>query len=84
MLVLFFKTSPPVDPTEFVLSFCQNAASHPERKQAFAVRRITPVTLIAKATEKGLDELAETVLRPHFHGEGVKPKKVGCPLLPLP
>ena len=36
------------------------------------------MTLMGKATEKGLDEVARVVLGPHFHaqGEGDEPKKV--------
>jgi hypothetical protein len=34
------------------------------------------MTLIGKATEKGLDEVAQKVLAPHFHGENTTTKKV--------
>lgn len=30
------------------------------------INRLTPVTIIGKATEKGLEELGKTVLSPHF------------------
>ena len=75
--VLFFKTAPPVDPTSFVLSFCKDVASNPEHKRAHAVKRLTPMTLIGKATENGIDELAEKVLAPHFHVDGTEGRKVG-------
>jgi hypothetical protein len=74
--VLFFKSVPPVDPSSFVLSFVKDLSEHPTRKRAHAVKRLTPITLIGKATEKGIDELAEKVLAPHFHGEAVEEKKV--------
>ena len=34
------------------------------------------MTLIGKATEKGLDEVAKSVLAPHFHGSDRVGKKV--------
>jgi len=86
--VLFFKTSEPVVPVDFVLSFCRNAASHPERKLPGIVRRLTPITLVGKATEKGLVDLATQVLAPHFHGDapsGRKVSTISCePHLPFP
>jgi tRNA acetyltransferase TAN1 len=35
------------------------------------------MTLIGKATTKGLDELAKSVLAPHFHGSDQVGKRVG-------
>jgi hypothetical protein len=77
-IVLFFKTAPLIDPSTFVLSFCKDFADNPGRKQAHAVQRLTPMTLIGKATTKEIDKLAETVLTPHFHVEGQESKKVSC------
>jgi hypothetical protein len=34
------------------------------------------MTLVAKATEASIDELATTVLAPHFHVDGLKERKV--------
>lgn len=68
---------PPIDPVSFVLSFCKDVASNPGRKRAHAVKRLTPMTLIGKATENGIDELAKKVLDPHFNLEGVDGRKVG-------
>lgn len=39
------------------------------------MKRLTPITLVGKATESGLEEVAQQVLRTHFH-EGAKGKKV--------
>jgi tRNA acetyltransferase TAN1 len=75
-IVLFFKTAASVDPTSFVLSFCEDIAANPGRKRAHAVKRLTPMTLMGKATESGIDDLAKTVLAPHFHNEGVERQKV--------
>lgn len=37
------------------------------------------MTMMGKATEKGLEEVTKAVLGPHFHAEGVAPKKVRHP-----
>ena len=37
------------------------------------------MTTMGKATEKGLEEVSKAVLAPHFHAEGVAPKKVRRP-----
>ena len=41
------------------------------------------MTLMGKATEKSLEEVSRAVLAPHFHVEGMPPKKV-CPPLSAP
>lgn len=64
--VLFFKVQPPIDPVEFVHRICLEIASKPETRLTRYVNRITPMALIGKATEKGLAEVASTVLREHF------------------
>ncbi|KAI9777708.1 MAG: hypothetical protein M1839_008627 [Geoglossum umbratile] len=72
--VLFFKTRAPVEPVGFVHRICTNASSS-GGKQSRWVKRLTPMTLIGKATEKGLDEVAKSVLAPHFHGSDRVGKK---------
>ncbi|KAI9773328.1 MAG: hypothetical protein M1840_007543 [Geoglossum simile] len=72
--VLFFKTRPPIEPVGFVHRICTNAFSF-GGKQGRWVKRLTPMTLIGKATEKGLDEVAKSVLPPHFHGSDRMGKK---------
>lgn len=64
--VLFFKVQPPIDPVEFVHRICLEIASKPETRLTRYVNRITPMAMIGKATEKGLAEVANTVLREHF------------------
>lgn len=91
--VLFFKVQPPIDPVDFVHRICVEIASKPETRLTRYVNRITPMTLIGKATEKGLAEVASTVLRDHFQlktedtpkdateeksEEESKPKEVAC------
>ncbi|KAI9834214.1 MAG: hypothetical protein M1819_003052 [Sarea resinae] len=71
--VVFFKTSKPVEPMSFVHAICQDAFSASRRKRGRWVKRLTPMTLMGRATEKGLEEVAEAVLAPHFHqGEARK------------
>jgi tRNA acetyltransferase TAN1 len=76
-LVLFFKTSPPVQPVDFVTSFCEAAAKPGQRRQTRSVRRLTPISLIGKATsDQGIEDVAKIVLAPHFHTEGQETRKV--------
>ncbi len=64
--VLFFKTAPPIIPVVFVQKICEDARSHPSKKRLRFVNRLTPMTMIAKATEKGLEDVGKIVLREHF------------------
>jgi hypothetical protein len=77
---VFFKTAPPVDPVGLITSLCQRVATEHSRVPPF-VKRITPITKFAKASENGIAQLADDVLPPHF-GEGQESKKV-CGLFPL-
>ena len=74
--VLFFKTQEPIEPTSFVHRICQDAFDGAVPKSYRWVSRLTPVTRIGKATAKGLGEVAEAVLGPVFHADGVTSKKV--------
>lgn len=65
--VLFIKTRPPINPVHFVHRICQEVVSTPGIRKMRYVNRLTPMTLMGKATEKGLDEVAKTVLDEHFH-----------------
>lgn len=75
---MFFKTRSPIDPVEFVRRICEDAmAASAEQKAAGRfVKRLTPMTLMGKATENGLEEVAKQVLAPHFHGPENAGKKV--------
>lgn len=67
---MFFKTRAPVDPVALVHAICRDALQT-GRKKTRLVRRLTPVTKIGKANEKGIADLAKEVLAPHFHtGDG--------------
>jgi hypothetical protein len=76
-VVLFFKTREPLEPVSFVHRICSDALQKVKKRQSQFVRRLTPVTLVGKATETGLAEVARKVLAPHFHGEDAPPRKVG-------
>jgi len=64
--VLFFKTQAPIVPVDFVHRICEDAVARPEGRKHRFVNRLTPMTLLGKATENGIDELGKTVLREHF------------------
>ncbi|KAI9643435.1 hypothetical protein NHQ30_008054 [Ciborinia camelliae] len=72
--VLFFKTRPPIDPADLVHRMCKDAASGGVRKLRF-VNRLTPMSIIGKATEKGIEDVGQAVLGAHFRlaGEVTKP-----------
>lgn len=65
--VLFFKTRHPIDPIDFVYRICKEIVAKPGVRRMKYVNRLTPMTLMAKATEKGLEDLGRTVLRKHFN-----------------
>ena len=68
--VLFFKTIPPVVPVEFVHRICEDARNNPQKRQTRFVNRLTPMTRMGKATEKGLEEVGKVVIGEHFHLAG--------------
>ncbi|KAF2200943.1 hypothetical protein GQ43DRAFT_432039 [Delitschia confertaspora ATCC 74209] len=73
--LLFFKTRPPIEPVSFVHAICSDAANGVKPKGCRFVKRLTPITAIGKATEKGIDEVALEVVAPHFHGPDNTGKK---------
>lgn len=64
--VLFFKTKAPVEPVSFVHRVCTEVAKNPKRRQSRFVNRLTPMTLMGRASEKGLQEVGRAVLGEHF------------------
>ena len=66
--VLFFKTRPPVEPVPFVHTICKDAAEGARQRARF-VKRLSPMTMMGKATEEGLAKVASSVLGPVFHDE---------------
>ncbi|MCJ1411685.1 hypothetical protein MMC19_005777 [Ptychographa xylographoides] len=73
--VVFFKTLAPIEPVSFVHHICNNLLHGEGRQKSRWTRRLTPMTLMGKATEKGLEEVSKAVLAPHFHAVGVSTKK---------
>ncbi len=64
--VLFFKTRSPINPVEFVHRICKEVVLKPDVRRMRYVNRLTPVTIIGRATERGLEEVARNVLGAHF------------------
>ena len=77
LIVLFFKTRSPLEPVSFVHKICHDAAEATGKKNSRWIKRLSPMTMMGKATEKGLEEVSAVVLAPHFHLEGGEAKKVG-------
>lgn len=77
--VLFFRTRAPVEPVSFVHKICSDALEPANTKKHRWVRRLTPMTLMGKATEKGLETVSKAVLGPAFHDGESTPKKVFSP-----
>ncbi|KAF1929116.1 uncharacterized protein M421DRAFT_420339 [Didymella exigua CBS 183.55] len=73
--LVFFKTRAPVDPVSFVHKICLDTADGVQHKNCRFVKRLTPITGIEKANQKGLETIAEQVLAPHFHGQENAGKK---------
>ncbi|MCJ1432565.1 hypothetical protein MMC27_001922 [Xylographa pallens] len=73
--VLFFKTRAPVEPVSFVHGICSDVMTGVLRTRSRCVRRLSPMTLMGKATEKSVEEVSRAVLAPHFHADGTPPKK---------
>lgn len=63
---MFFKTRSPIEPVDFVRRIIQEVVEKPGIRRMRYINRLTPTTLIGKATEKGLDDLLQTVLPEHF------------------
>ncbi|RKF63635.1 tRNA acetyltransferase TAN1 [Erysiphe neolycopersici] len=65
--VLFFKVNPQIDPFDFVDRICKSIENNDdEEMKSRYTNRLTPVSLLSKATEKGLDELCGHLLSQHF------------------
>jgi tRNA acetyltransferase TAN1 len=74
--VIFFKTRPPIEPVSFVRTICEDIRKGTHKLHFHSVKRLTPMTLIGKASEHGLHDIAQRVLAPHFHQGGSSEKKV--------
>ena len=74
--VVFFRTVAPVEPVAFVKRICEDATLTPERKRTRFGKRLSPMTLMGRASAEGLEKVATEVLAPHFHLEPFQPRKV--------
>lgn len=70
--LFFVRTKQPVDPRKLVEAICDDAKQCTDRKQRRSrfINRLTPVALMGKATENGVEELAKKVLAEHFQLAG--------------
>ncbi|CAK4034219.1 related to dihydropteroate synthase [Lecanosticta acicola] len=73
--VIFFKTSAPVDPVSLVKTICEDAMSDSEKKRTRFAKRLSPMTLMGRASTEGLEKVAQEVLAPHFHQEPFQKRK---------
>ncbi|KAI0864688.1 hypothetical protein F4860DRAFT_463152 [Xylaria cubensis] len=66
--VLFVRTRAPVDPLVLLREICKDAAVAKDRSlwRSRFINKLTPITLTGKATEKGLEDVAQKVLAEHF------------------
>nr|POE64853.1 uncharacterized protein c25h2.10c [Quercus suber] len=65
--VVFFRTVSPVEPVSFVKRVCEDALREPHRKRTRFAKRLSPMTLMGRASAEGLEKVARQVLAPHFH-----------------
>ncbi|KAL9528115.1 hypothetical protein SMMN14_08424 [Sphaerulina musiva] len=65
--VIFFKTTSPVEPVSLVKTICEDAMNNNTRKRTRFALRLTPMTLMGRASTEGLEQVALKVLAPHFH-----------------
>lgn len=76
VIVVFFKTRPPVEPVSFIHKICQDTADGVEHQRCRFVKRLTPLSVIGKVAGNGLRDVATEVIAPHFHRAEQSGKKV--------
>ncbi|KAM0348328.1 hypothetical protein ACHAPU_004296 [Fusarium lateritium] len=66
--VFFMKTVKPVEPLKFVTKVSQDAKDCPDpmQRKTKYINRLTPIFDTDKATDKGIERVARTVMGPHF------------------
>ncbi|KAH6649640.1 hypothetical protein F5144DRAFT_588304 [Chaetomium tenue] len=67
--LLYVKTQPPVDPVAFVRRICEDArrcGELPGLMRCRYVNRLTPISVMGKASENGLVEVAKEALKEWF------------------
>jgi len=81
--VVFFKTVAPVEPVSFVRAICEDAVSKSAIKRTRFAKRLSPMTMMGRASTEGLEKVAIEVLAPHFHREPFVARKVSPPNLQM-
>ncbi|KAF4453557.1 hypothetical protein F53441_3803 [Fusarium austroafricanum] len=66
--VFFMKTIKPVEPLKFVTKACQDAKDCPDpmQRKTKYINRLTPIFDTDKATDRGIERVARSVMEPHF------------------
>ncbi|RGP63295.1 dihydropteroate synthase [Fusarium longipes] len=66
--VFFMKTVKPIEPLQLVTKICQDAKDCPDpmQRKTKYINRLTPVLDTDKATDKGIERVARSVMGPHF------------------
>ncbi|MCJ1337118.1 hypothetical protein MMC09_002397 [Bachmanniomyces sp. S44760] len=59
----------------FSYKICTDAMAASDLKRTRWVQRLTPMAMMGKASEKGIEEVSKIVLAPHFHREDNPSKK---------
>ncbi|KAK5159200.1 hypothetical protein LTS14_002342 [Recurvomyces mirabilis] len=67
--VVFFRTHSPIEPVSFVKRICEDATKRSALRRTRIVKRLSPMTLLGRATTEGVEKVALEVLAPHFHQE---------------
>lgn len=73
--VVFFKTIAPVEPVSLVKTICEEAMADNQCKRTRFTKRLSPMTLMGRASAEGLEKVATEVLAPHFHQEPFQRRK---------
>ncbi|KAI1914801.1 hypothetical protein LOZ58_000324 [Ophidiomyces ophidiicola] len=72
--LLFIKVDKTIDPVDLVHRICMDARANPDKKRSRYVKRLTPITSTRKILSEGLEDLANEILKPHFHSDGASKK----------
>lgn len=65
-----------MEPVAFVRHICRDALNNRHRKRTRFTKRLSPMTLVGKATEEGLESVAKEVLAPAFRKDPPEHRKV--------
>lgn len=74
--MVFFRTIAPIEPVSFVKRICEDAANHSALKRTRFVKRLSPMTLMGRASAEGLEKVAMEVLASPFHRQPFQAVKV--------